>query len=143
MVMGPVLADPTCGECVAKGHSQVTCTKGRSESRRRPHHQQAEAAVAEKTSCTDPRCPGPGGYWQGYYACACCPVADPETTVEPRALAPEAVLTWASVRNLETHTDIGPGNVGPLLIEVNFRQHQQSVALLRAAGYEITRSADA
>jgi hypothetical protein len=52
-------------------------------------------------------------------------------------LPPEAILTWDSVRRLETHTDIGPGNVGPLLIEVNFRQHERTLALLREAGYWI------
>lgn len=52
-----------------------------------------------------------------------------------QTLSPEAVLTWDSVRRLELHTDIGPGNVGPLLIEVNFRQHQHTLALLRESGH--------
>lgn len=50
-------------------------------------------------------------------------------------LPPEAILTWDSVRRLELHTDIGPGGASPLLIEVNFRQHQHVLALLRDGGW--------
>lgn len=50
-------------------------------------------------------------------------------------LSPEALLTWDSVRRLEDHTDIGPGGVTRLLIEVNFREHVYRCNLLRSAGF--------
>ena len=66
-------------------------------------------------------------------------MADAEDHADPGAgvLTPEAILTWDSIRRLETMTDIGPGRVGRLLIEVNFRQHEYNLGLLRDAGFEV------
>lgn len=56
---------------------------------------------------------------------------------ERRVLSPEALLVWEAVRRLEQHTDIGPGNVGPLLMQVNLRQYEHALSVLREGGYEI------
>lgn len=61
----------------------------------------------------------------------------PDPTGRTTTLSPEALLTWESVRLLEQHTDIGPGNVGPLLIEVNLRQHEHTLTVLREAGFDV------
>ena len=59
--------------------------------------------------------------------------ADPKAGV----LIPEAILTWDSIRRLEDMTDIGPGRVGRLMIEANFRQHRYNLGLLRDAGFDV------
>lgn len=41
-----------------------------------------------------------------------------------------AQLTLDSVRRLEQHTDIGPGGVTRLLIEINLRQHEHTLGLV-------------
>lgn len=47
-------------------------------------------------------------------------------------------LTVSSVRYLETHTDIGPGGVGPLLIGMTLAQHEANLRVLFDAGYVLS-----